>query len=133
MFRASMADSIYLSVDGAHGAHPNYPDRCDITSRAYVGKGVAIKASGTFKYATDARVQAILLGLSEKYDIPLQIINDRNNIRGGSTLGPMVGAHIPMRGCDIGVPMWAMHSAQETMALSDYEALCQIVTAFFVN
>ena len=133
MFRASMADSIYLSVDGAHGAHPNYSDRCDITSRAYVGKGVAIKASGTFKYATDARVQAILLGLSEKYDIPLQIINDRNNIRGGSTLGPMVGAHIPMRGCDIGVPMWAMHSAQETMALSDYEALCQIVTAFFVN
>lgn len=133
MFRASMAGSIYLSVDGAHGAHPNYPDRCDTTTRAYVGKGVAIKASGTFKYATDAMVQAILLGLSEKYDVPLQIINDRNTIRGGSTLGPMIGAHIPMRGCDIGIPMWAMHSAKETMALSDYEALCQIVTAFFVH
>lgn len=133
MYRASMAGSVYLSVDGAHGAHPNYPDRCDTTTRAYVGKGVAIKASGTFKYATDAAVQAILLGLSEKYDVPLQIVNDRNNIRGGSTLGPMVGSHIPMRGCDIGVPMWAMHSARETMALSDYEALCQLVTAFFVN
>lgn len=133
MFRASMAGSVYLSVDGAHGAHPNYPDRCDTTTRAYVGKGVAVKGSGTFKYATDARVQAILTGLSEKYDVPFQIINDRNNIRGGSTLGPMIGAHIPMRGCDIGIPMWAMHSARETMALSDYEALCQIVTAFFAD
>lgn len=133
LFRASMADSIYLSVDGAHGAHPNYPDRCDITTRAYVGKGVAVKASGTFKYATDAAVHAILQGLSEKYDVPLQLINDRNTIRGGSTLGPMIGAHIPMRGCDIGIPMWAMHSARETMALSDYEALCQIVTAFFAG
>ena len=65
--------------------------------------------------------------------MPLQIINDRNNIRGGSTLGPMIGAHIPMRGCDIGIPMWAMHSARETMALSDYETLCQIVTAFFAD
>ena len=46
---------------------------------------------------------------------------------------PMIGAHIPMRGCDIGIPMWAMHSARETMALSDYEALCQIVTAFFAD
>lgn len=133
VFRASMANSIYLSVDGAHGAHPNYTDRCDPTTRAYVGQGAAIKGSSSFRYATDAKVQAILLGLAEKYDVPIQTINDRNNIRGGSTLGPMIGAHIPMRGCDIGIPMWAMHSARETMALIDYESLCQIVTAFFVN
>ena len=70
MFRASMADSVYLSVDGAHGAHPNYPDRCDTTTRAYVGKGVAIKASGTFKYATDAAVQAILLDCPRNMTFP---------------------------------------------------------------
>ena len=133
MFRASMAQSFYLSVDGAHGAHPNYPDRCDTTTRAYVGRGAAIKASGTCKYASDCRMQAILMGLAEKYDVPLQMINDRNTIRGGATLGPMIGSHLPMTGCDIGAPMWAMHSARETMAVSDYEALCQIVTAFFAD
>ena len=133
MMRASMAKSYYLSVDGAHGAHPNYIDRCDTTTRAYVGQGATIKASGTCKYASDCKMEAILAGLAEKYDVPLQIINDRNNIRGGTTLGPMIGSHIPMVGCDIGIPMWAMHSARETMALSDYEALCQIITAFFVN
>ena len=133
VFRASMAQSFYLSVDGAHGAHPNYTDRCDITTRAYVGQGAAIKASGTCKYASDCRMQAILKALSEKYDVPLQTINDRNTIRGGSTLGPMIGSHLPMTGCDVGIPMWAMHSARETMAISDYEALCQIVTAFFAD
>ena len=133
VFRASMAQSFYLSVDGAHGAHPNYTDRCDITTRAYVGQGSAIKASGTCKYASDCRMQAILKALSEKYDVPLQTINDRNTIRGGSTLGPMIGSHLPMTGCDVGIPMWAMHSARETMAISDYEALCQIVTAFFAD
>ncbi|MDO5147422.1 MAG: M18 family aminopeptidase [Eubacteriales bacterium] len=131
--RASMANSYYLSVDGAHGAHPNYPECSDITARAYLGQGAAIKVSGTSKYASDARMQAVLLGLGEKYDVPLQIVNDRNTIRGGSTLGPMVGAHLPMYGCDLGVPMWAMHSARETMAADDYLALCQIITAFFVE
>ncbi|MFQ9748827.1 MAG: hypothetical protein ACLRYY_07855 [Anaerobutyricum soehngenii] len=47
---------------------------------------------------------AILLGLAEKYDILLQEINDRNTIRGGTTLGPMIGSHLPMAGCDLGHP-----------------------------
>src|SRR5699024_389730 len=89
MYRASMAGSVYLSVDGAHVAHPNYPDRCCTTTRSYVAKCVVIKASGSFYSATVAAVQAILLGLSDKYDVPLQIINGWNNIRGGSTPGPM--------------------------------------------
>lgn len=130
-FRQTIAAGSYLSVDGAHGAHPNYPEKADTTSRAYVGQGPAVKLSGTQKYATDFKMQAILRGLADKYDIPLQEINDRNTIRGGTTLGPIVASHLPMMGCDIGIPMWAMHSALETMALEDYESLCQIVTAYF--
>ena len=45
----------------------------------------------------------------------------------------MVGSHIPLVGCDVGVPMLAMHSARETMAIDDYDSLCQLVTAFFVT
>lgn len=130
--RVSLGKSMYLSVDGAHAAHPNYPDRCDTTTRAYVGQGAAIKSSGTCKYASDCKMQAVVKGLAEKYDIPLQVTGDRNTIRGGTTLGPMIGSHLCMAGCDIGIPMWAMHSARETMAVADYEALCQIITAFFV-
>lgn len=133
IFRSSIAGSLYLSVDGAHAAHPNYPDKCDTTTRAYIGQGPAIKASGTCKYASDCKMQAILKGLAEKYEVPLQTIADRNTIRGGSTLGSMIGAYLPMSGCDIGVPMWSMHSAREAMAVSDYQALCQIVTAFFLE
>lgn len=129
----SLAKSYYLSVDGAHAAHPNYPDRCDTTTRAYVGQGVTIKVSGTQKYASDCRMSAILKGIAEKYDILLQEINDRNTIRGGTTLGPMIASHLPMAGCDLGIPMLAMHSARETMAVRDYVSLCQMITAFFAE
>ena len=77
--------------------------------------------------------ETILKGLCEKYDILLQEINDRNTIRGGTTLGPMIGSHLPMAGCDLGIPMLAMHSARETMAMADYVSLCQLVTAFFAE
>ena len=120
-------------MDGAHAAHPNYTDRCDTTTRAYIGQGATIKVSGTQKYASDCRMYAILLGLAEKYDILLQEINDRNTIRGGTTLGPMIGSHLPMMGCDLGIPMFAMHSARETMAMEDYISLCRLVTAFFTE
>ena len=129
----SLAQSYYLSVDGAHAAHPNYTDRCDMTTRAYMGQGVTVKVSGTQKYASDCKMYAILKGLSEKYDILLQEINDRNTIRVGTTLGPMIGSHLPMAGCDLGIPMLAMHSARETMAMADYVSLCQLVTAFFAE
>ena len=129
----SLAGSCCLSVDGAHAAHPNYPERADTTTRAILGRGVAVKISGTQKYATDAWMHAVLKELAEKYDFPLQEINDRSNIIGGRTLGPMVCSHIPLVGCDVGVPMLSMHSARETMAVDDYDSLCQLVTAFFVS
>jgi len=40
---------------------------------------------------------------------------------------------VPMAGCDLGIPMLAMHSARETMAMADYVSLCQLVTAFFAE
>ncbi len=131
MLRASLADSIYLSLDGAHAAHPNYPECSDITTRVIMGEGAVLKTSSTCKYASDSRMKAIVTGLADKYGILIQEFADRNTIRGGYTIGSMVGAQIPMYGCDLGVPMWAMHSAQETISGKDYDSLCQLVTAFF--
>lgn len=123
--------SSFLSVDGAHGAHPNYPDKCDPTTRALLGRGAVLKVNTTQKYASDCRMSAIIKELADRYDISLQEINDRNTIRGGATIGPMVGADLPMPGCDIGAPMLAMHSARETMAADDYESLYQLISAYF--
>lgn len=125
-----LANSYYLSVDAAHAAHPNYPEKADITTRAIMGEGTVLKTSGTCKYASDCKMKAIMMALAEKYNILFQEVGDRNTIRGGSTLGPMVQAQLPMNGCDIGIPMWAMHSARETIARSDYDSLSQLVTAF---
>ena len=50
---------------------------------------------------------------------------------GGQTLGPLVAAYLPMLGVDIGIPMLAMHSANELAACADYQALKQLVTAYY--
>lgn len=49
---------------------------------------------------------------------------------GGQTLGPIVSSYLPMRACDIGIPVLAMHSASELMHKDDYTALADLITAF---
>lgn len=133
MFRTSVNNSWYLSVDGAHGARPDDRERCDKTTGACVGQGPVMKIGRASGYAADPQMQGILCGLAEKYDIPLQVTSDHDITGGESTFGAMIGARLPMRGCAVGVPMWSMHSARETMAFEDYESLCQILTAFFAD
>ena len=52
-------------------------------------------------------------------------------MRGGSTLGSMLSANMPMRAMDVGAAILAMHSARETMARADQGALERLVTVFF--
>lgn len=52
-------------------------------------------------------------------------------MRGGSTLGSLLSANMPMRTMDIGLPLLAMHSARETMGAADQEALQKLMTLFF--
>lgn len=129
MFRASMNISNYLSVEGISGARPNDPADEERATRACVGKGPAMQGS-RIGYVADPRMQGVLCGLAEKYDLPLQVIHDRKAMTKASA---MIGKRLPVRGGALGVPMWALHSARETMALEDYESLCQILTAFFVD
>lgn len=127
----SLAHSMYLSVDGAHALHPNAPEKCDPTSQPILGKGVVLKVSGTQKYATDSEMIGSMKQLMEKWKIPYQTGIDRSDAVGGSTIGPILSAGFPVPGCDLGVPMLAMHSARELMAISDYDKLKQCIKAFF--
>ena len=56
---------------------------------------------------------------------------NRSDIRGGSTLGSMLTANMPMRAMDVGAAILAMHSARETMGAADQKALERLVTVFF--
>ena len=61
--------------------------------------------------------------------IPVQDFVNRSDSRGGSTLGSIASALVPVRTMDVGVPILAMHSARETMAAADEAALISLVRA----
>lgn len=124
-------ESFLLSVDVAHADHPNYPEKSDATNLARLGHGFSIKRSVGQKYGTTAMSAAVLIDICERKKIPYSIAINKTGIPGGSTLGPIVSAHLPFPCADIGMPILAMHSACELGAVADYEALREFLLAFY--
>lgn len=127
---ANIASGFMLSVDVAHALHPNYMEKCDPSHRPVLGGGVVLKQAASQSYAGDTEAVAIVRGLCEANDIKWQHFVNRSDSRGGSTLGSIASALVPMRTMDIGVPMLAMHSARETMHGEDQGALNSLLVAF---
>ena len=124
-------DSMMLSVDVAHGFHPNHGGKYDITNHPVLGKGFCIKEACCQTYATDPEAIAILCQICDGAKVPYQRFLNRSDIRGGSTLGAIASSLFPMKTVDIGVPLLAMHSARELMGACDQDALVNGVKAFF--
>ncbi|SDP28311.1 aspartyl aminopeptidase [Selenomonas ruminantium] len=125
-----IAGGFMLSVDVAHALHPNYMEKCDPSHRPVLGGGVVLKQAASQSYAGDTEAVAIVRGLCEANDIKWQHFVNRSDSRGGSTLGSIASALVPMRTMDIGVPMLAMHSARETMHGDDQGELNRLLVAF---
>lgn len=133
MDRAAYLDAclkgMLLSCDVAHAMHPNHPEMADQSCAPKMGAGVALKQSP--RYSTEAQTAAVVRGLCEKENIPLQTYMNRPDLPGGSTIGSMASALLTMPGADVGAPILAMHSARELMGAADQEALCCLCKAFF--
>lgn len=126
-----MKNSFALSVDVAHGHHPNYEEKSDSVSKAYLGEGFSIKRSVGQKYGTTTETAAVLKQICQERKIPYTIAINKTGIPGGSTLGPIASSHLPMPCADIGMPILAMHSATELGAIKDYEALKAVIEGFY--
>lgn len=126
-------DGFYLSVDVAHATHPNYSEKSDITNAVLLGKGAVLKSSASQRYVCDSEASACIIDLCHTKQIALQRTVNRSGMPGGQTLGPIVSSYLPMRACDIGIPVLAMHSASELMHKDDYTALTNLITAFFTS
>lgn len=125
-----IAAGFLLSVDVAHAVHPNYADKADPAVRPVLGAGLTLKQACSQSYAGDAEAVAVVRGLCEAQGIKWQQFVNRSDSRGGSTLGSIASALVPMRTMDIGVPILAMHSVRETMAGTDQEALSKLLQVF---
>lgn len=125
-----VARGFMISSDVAHGLHPNYPEKNDITNFPVLNGGVTLKQAASQSYAGDAMAIAIVKGLCEEANVKYQIYVNRSDIVGGSTVGSISSSMLPMRTMDIGLPLLAMHSAVETMGACDQEQLNRLMQHF---
>ncbi|MCI8931829.1 MAG: M18 family aminopeptidase [Lachnospiraceae bacterium] len=126
-----LAGSFMISADNAHGVHPNHPEKADPTNRPYLNGGIVIKYHGSQKYTTDGVSTAIMKSICRRAGVPWQTYANRSDIAGGSTLGNLSAAQVPVDSVDIGLPQLAMHSAYETAGVKDVEYMIRAMECFY--
>lgn len=126
-----LAGSFMISADNAHGVHPNHPEKADPTNRPYLNGGIVIKYHGSQKYTTDGVSAAIMKSICGRAGVPWQTYANRSDIAGGSTLGNLSAAQVPVNSVDIGLPQLAMHSAYETAGARDVEYMIRAMECFY--
>ena len=118
-FRTMLARSFLLSADNAHAIHPNYPEYSDSDNCPHMNAGVVIKFNANQRYATDGRSCALFRSICQDAGVPTQVMANRSDLPGGSTLGSIANTLVPVSTVDIGLAQLAMHSAWETMGAED--------------
>ena len=96
-----------------------------------LGGGVVLKYNASQKYTTNALSGGIFRAICEKAGVPVQTFTNRADEPGGSTLGNLQSHSLPIPMADIGLAQLAMHSAVETAAVSDANAMVRAVAAFY--
>jgi aspartyl aminopeptidase len=128
-----LSRSFALSVDNAHANHPNHPEFSDQTTDVRLGEGVVIKYNANQSYTSDAKSVACLTSIAKSSDIKLQNFTNKNDLRGGSTLGNISNSHLSLNTVDIGIPQLAMHSSLEICAAKDIVSLIELIEAFYTS
>ena len=126
-----LARSFLVSADNAHAQHPNHGEYADPDNCPYMNEGVVIKFNANQRYATDGRSCAIFRAVCENAGVPTQVMSNRSDLPGGSTLGSISDTLVPVSTVDIGLPQLAMHSSWETAGVQDYEFLIRAMTEYF--
>ncbi|MGI6394667.1 MAG: M18 family aminopeptidase [bacterium] len=130
LFRA-LSKSFFISADGAHAHHPNFPEKHDPAYAPLINRGPVIKLSATFRYATTAESSTEFEEICFKAGVPCQKIANRSDVPSGSTIGPMSSASLGIKTVDIGNAMWAMHSIRETAGTLDHSYMIKALSCFY--
>jgi aspartyl aminopeptidase len=122
-----------LSLDAMNAVHPNYLELHDPAHHAVPNAGPALKVNADQHYATDAVGAAAWARACRRADVPSQVFVARNNVRCGSTIGPILAARLGIRTVDAGIPVLSMHSIRELCGVADPGYLVAAATAFLTD
>ncbi len=123
--------SLMVSVDNAHGIHPNFKQKHDGEHSPLLNRGPVIKMNANQRYATNSETSGLFRFLCEKESVPVQNFVSRNDMQCGSTIGPITAAGIGVKTLDVGVPTFAMHSIRELAGSQDAWLLFKVLKRFF--
>jgi aspartyl aminopeptidase len=126
----ALAASACVSADGAHGTHPNYPERHEPGHPVRLNGGPVLKLNSNVRYATDAESGAVLEVAARRAGVALQRFVVRSDLPCGSTIGPVTAARLGIPTVDVGVAQLAMHSARELCGADDPAAFVHLLRAF---
>ncbi len=115
----AIPNSRLISLDMAHGVHPNYADRHEPNHRPVINGGPVVKEHVEQRYATDGETSAWFRGLAARHDIPLQDFVIKTNLACGSTIGPISAGELGIKTIDVGNAMLGMHSIREMAGTQD--------------
>lgn len=130
-FAMCVEHSFMVSADNAHAWHPNYSEKYDPTNHPVMGGGPVIKYNASQKYLSDAVGASVFMQACKKAGAPYQTFVNHSDVAGGSTLGNILSSSMPVKGVDMGNPIWGMHSIRETASIQDHENCIKVFTEFY--
>ena len=127
-FERVRANSLMISIDNAHGVHPNYASKHDESHRPLLNEGPVVKVNANHRYATTAITQGLIEQAAERADVSLQYFSGRADLGCGSTIGPLTAGRLGIDTIDLGCAQFAMHSARETCGIKDPDLMLKLLT-----
>jgi aspartyl aminopeptidase len=130
-FERVVRKSLMLSIDNAHGVHPNYAELHDPAHGPRLNGGPVVKINANQRYASNTESVARFRHYCDQTEVNCQSFVMRSDLACGSTIGPLTATGTGINTVDVGVPTFAMHSIRELAGAEDAEQLCRVVRAFF--
>ena len=129
-FVRAMDCSMMISIDNAHGVHPNYADKHDGNHGPLLNQGAVIKINANQRYASNSETSSLFRSWCEAAEQPVQTFVVRTDMSCGSTIGPITASELGVKTVDIGVPTFAMHSIRELAGSLDAYSLYKVLQVF---
>ncbi|MGZ3632937.1 MAG: M18 family aminopeptidase [Parachlamydiaceae bacterium] len=124
-----LSQSRCISIDLTHASNPNYLDKYEKLHRPLLNQGITLKFSAQQRYATSSHTSAPIVALCEKLKLPLQKFVTRNDIPGGTTIGPLTATLTGIPTVDLGIPQLSMHSTREVIGCQDHLDMCRLLSS----
>jgi aspartyl aminopeptidase len=126
----SLHASFCISMDNAHGVHPNFSDKSEPEHLPLLNHGPVLKTNANQRYATTSVSGAVYKAIATEAEVNVQDFVMRSDMTCGSTIGPQTSAVLGIPTVDIGAPTLAMHSIREMTGSRDPFLLYRTINRF---